>query len=67
MSKASACSSWLVQSLHFALVNRQDRLLWKDKTCPACAYLVMSQKAFMMIIVIDSRVKYNDGATNLPG
>ncbi len=27
----------------------QDRLLWKDKTCPARTYLIMSWKALLLL------------------
>ena len=59
---ASDTSQWTVvkingqtcicQNCHISRPCRdaQDRLLWRDKTCHACAYLIMSWKALLVVI-----------------
>ncbi len=35
--------------------DAQDRLRWKDKTCPASTWLIMSWKAFKLLLIIMRR------------
>ncbi len=32
--------------------DAQDRLLWKDKTCPARTWLIMSWKALLLLLLL---------------
>ena len=32
--------------------DAQDRLLWKDKTCPARTWLIMSWKALLLLLFL---------------
>ena len=39
--------------------DAQDRLLWRDKTCPAHTYLIMSWKAVPLLLLLYTELNVN--------